>query len=288
MTIKYWIEYAVLSAFLWLFKRLCPQKSGKTFGRFVARIGTKLSKNRIVIRHIRNALQVDASAAYHISQGMWNNLGRILFEYPHLQYLTKDHVTFKGGEHIQALRDDGKCGVLFGAHLGNWEIIPHALLHHYDLAMHPVYRAPNNPKVDQKLHSFRAPDDRLVPYAKSKPGMIGMMKALKNGEHLGLLIDQKLNEGVSIPFFGLMANTGTAFIDMAKKFDCPLVPIRCVRTTDGFEIECCAPIPTQNRDTKDILSDVHILLEQWITEHPEQWLWLHRRWKAEELKNYDE
>jgi KDO2-lipid IV(A) lauroyltransferase len=115
--------------------------------------------------------------------------------------------------------------------------------------------------------------------------MIGMIKALKQGGILGLLIDQKLNEGVTVPFFDMNANTGIAFIDMAKKFDCPLVPMRSIRTESGFIMDVCPPIETKNRDTLDILNDVHALLEQWIREYPEQWLWLHRRWKTEELKH---
>ena len=285
MNVKYWLEYICLSGFLGLFKRLCPLKSGKRFGALISKIGVRISKNRTVTRNIRNALNVDETTALGISNGMWNNLGRVLFEYPHLQYLAKNNVVFKGGEHIENLRDDGQGGVLFGAHLANWEIILHALLHHYSFAMHPVYRAPNNPMVDKKLHAYRAPDGRLTPYSKSKQGMIGMMKALKKEKHLGLLIDQKLNEGITAPFFGMNANTGTAFIDMAKKYDCPLVPIRCIRTNDGFIIEASKPIKTDGRETTQILQEVHTLLESWINEHPEQWLWLHRRWKNEELKH---
>jgi KDO2-lipid IV(A) lauroyltransferase len=149
-----------------------------------------------------------------------------------------------------------------------------------------VYRAPNNDYVDARLRKYRTQDGEMMTFPKSRQGMKGMVKALKDGEHLGLLFDQKYNEGVDAEFFGMKARTGTAFIELAQKFDCPLVPVRCIRDygTD-FTIEVCDPIQTQNRDVMDILEECHALLEQWILEYPEQWLWLHRRWREEDLKN---
>lgn len=244
-----------------------------------------MAMNRKAVRHIRAALQCDDTTAKDIAKGHWNNLGRLIAEYPNLKKIATHHVRFQGLEHLERLRDDGQCGVLFGAHLGNWEVLPHALLHHVDLKMHPVYRAPNNPMVDKRLHEYRAPKGVLTPYSKSRQGMVGMVKALKSGEHLGLLIDQKYNEGVEAQFFGMNAMTGTAFIDMAQRYDCPLVPIRCVREKGGFLVDVRPPIATKNRDVMEVLDDAHALLEQWINEHPKQWLWLHRRWKAESLKN---
>lgn len=284
---KHWIEYILLQAFLGIF-RLMPYSISKTLAcNIFTFIGTKLSKNKIVIRHIRAALKVNDEQAQIIARGMWANLGAIASEFPRLPHLAEHNVTFKGGEYLEMLRNDNNAGILFGAHLGNWEILPHALLHHYDLAMHPVYRAPNNQLVDKKLHQYRNSSNRLIPYAKSKTGMAGMVKALRNKEHLGLLIDQKLNEGVDAQFFNMRAKTGTAFIDMAKKFNCPLVPLRCIRKDDGFIVEALAPIETQDRPTEDILKEAHTIIEGWIMEYPEQWLWLHRRWKKEDLNNDD-
>jgi KDO2-lipid IV(A) lauroyltransferase len=284
--LKHWIEYIVLRLFLAVLYILPYGTARKLASAIFAIIGTSLSKNRIAIRHIRAALNVDEQQAKKISTNMWKNLGSIASEFPRLQTITKHYVEFKGGEYLEMLRNDGQAGILFGAHIGNWEVIPHAILYHYNLAVHPVYRAPNNPFVDRKLHKYRNPTNQIVPYSKSKTGMAGMVKALRNREHLGLLVDQKLNEGVDAQFFNMRAKTGVAFIDMAKKFDCPLVPVRCIRKNDGFIIEALPPIETQNRDTSDILNDAHSILENWIKEHPEQWLWLHRRWKKEDLK-YD-
>jgi Kdo2-lipid IVA lauroyltransferase/acyltransferase len=257
--------------------------ASKIFGITAACLGSRMAINRKAMRHIMAALVCNEEKARVIAKGHWNNLGRVMAEYPHLKTIATHHVTFRGLEHLIRLRDDGKGGILFGAHLGNWEVIPHALLHHTGLAMHPVYRAPNNPYVDKRLHAYRAPKGSLTPYSKSRQGMVGMVKALKSGEHLGLLIDQKYNEGVEANFFGIPAMTGTAFIELAIKYDCPLVPIRCIRENNGFIIEACTPIATKNREVMDVLNDAHALLEKWIKQYPDQWLWLHRRWKNKDL-----
>lgn len=284
MSLRYWLEYIALIAFLGLCKIIPYPYGPKLVAAIIALVGPLLAKNKIAVRHIQKALNVDLTTAYTISKGMWDNLGHVAGEYPQLQSIAKNHVIFKGEDYIKQLRDDGRPGILFGAHLGNWEVIPHALLHHFDFAMHPVYRAPNNPKADEILQEYRQANGRLNPYAKSVSGTVGMIKALKKGEHLGLLVDQKLNEGIMADFFGMPAKTGTAFIELAQKYDCPLVPIRCVRIAEGFLIEALPAIDIKGRETEDILADVHAILEQWIKDYPEQWLWLHRRWKKEDLK----
>lgn len=283
--IRYWLEHIFLLCLHGLCRIFPWHVASNMFGRVAKFLGSHMAMNRKAVRHIRAALQCDETTANTIALGHWDNLGRVMAEFPHLKNIAENYIEFRGEEHLRALKDDNQCGILFGAHIGNWEVIPHALLHHFDLAMHPVYRAPNNPMVDKRLHKYRSPDGRLVPYSKSRQGMVGMVKALKSGEHLGLLIDQKYNEGVDAPFFGMNARTGTAFIELSQKYKCPLVPIRCIRENKKFIIEASAPIQTQDRDTMDVLNEAHTILEGWIEEHPSQWLWVHKRWKAEELRD---
>lgn len=277
-------EYAGLLIFHGICKLLPARQASRFTGFIIRHIGSRIGANKKAVTHIQRALHVNEQQAKIIAADMWDNLGRVFGEYPHLKTLAEKHTRIVGIEHLQALRDDGQAGVLFGAHLANWEVIPHAVLHHVGLAMHPVYRAPNNAYVDRKLHAYRSAGNSLVPYAKSRQGMMGMVKALKSGEHLGLLIDQKYNEGVIANFFGMPAKTGTAFIELAKKYNCPLVPLRCVREKDGFLIEALPPVQTEGRDVTDILNEAHAILESWILEHPAQWLWLHRRWMKEGQK----
>ena len=284
---RYWTEHILLLFIHGICKVLPWSWSSNALGKLASIIGPKMAINRKAVKNIRAALNCSDETAHEIAKGHWDNLGRIIAEYPNLKTIATNNVCIKGLEHIIRLRDDGKAGILFGGHLGNWEVIPYALLQHANFSAHPVYRPPNNPMVDKRLHAYRSPKGQLMPLSKSRKGMMGMVKALKNKEHIGLLIDQKYNEGINFPFFGMNARTGTAFIELAKKYDCPLLPIRCIRENNGFCIEVSPPITTLNRKVEDVLSEAHTLLEKWILEEPNQWLWLHRRWRAEDLKDVD-
>ena len=283
--LRYWVEYLFLTLLLGFCKLLPWQIASRWLGTLAATIGPRMAMNRKALRHIKAALQCDDDTANLIAKNHWRNLGSVIAEFPHIEKIATHHVRFRGAEYLERFRNEGQTAVLFSAHLANWEITPHACLHHYDFTADSVYRAPNNPMVDKKLRQYREANGRLSLHSKSRSGMVSMVKALKSGRNLGLLIDQKYNEGINAPFFDMNARTGTAFIELAKKYDCPLIPIRCIREKDGFLIDVHAPIATSNRDVKDILDDAHALLEKWIKEHPEQWLWLHRRWRSEDLKH---
>jgi len=283
---RYWIEHLLLLILHGFCKILPWRWASALFGKIAEILGSHMGMNRKAVRHIRAALNISDDAAKHIAKAHWNNLGRVMAEYPHLDHIIAHHVEFRGAKYLEQARDDNMPGIFFSAHLANWEVVPLATLHHYNIVTHPIYRAPNNPMVDRRLLRYRSANEVLTPYPKSRQGMVGMVKALKSGEHLGLLVDQKYNEGVDAPFFGMNAKTGTAFIELAQKYDCPLLPIRCIRKKQGgFIVDIGAPVPVKDRDVMAVLTDVHHILEDWIKEYPEQWLWVHRRWKQKDLKN---
>lgn len=281
--IRYKIEYGVLFCILGLFKILPWRTASNSGGTILRVIGPRLAASRKARRNIERALPMKTKTEVDsILNGMWDNLGRLIAEYPHLPRLAQEHTDIHDPDGVlETLRDDGKPAILIGAHIGNWEILPLALLRQKNLVMHPVYRAPNNPYVDALLHRFRSHGGDLKPYDKSKRGMIGLSRAMAAGEHIGMLIDQKYNEGVEADFFGHPAMTATAFIDLCQRYDCPLVPGYAIRQPNGqFSFTMMKPLDlTQPKDV--ILKQAHHILEEWIKQTPEQWLWLHRRWKED-------
>jgi len=153
------------------------------------------------------------------------------------------------------------------------------LLQH-DYFPHPVYRAPNNPFSDWLLNKTRQVGGKLSPIPKSRSGMREMVKVLQKNNGIGLVIDQKYNEGIEADFMGHPAMTSPIFVQLAQKFDCPIVPLQIERLNGpNFKITVMPPIPTKARSIEDIVNDSHDILEQWVHKNPEQWLWLHRRWK---------
>ncbi len=129
---------------------------------------------------------------------------------------------------------------------------------------------------------MRSDAAELIP--KGSAGARQMIASLGRGGHLGMLVDQKMNDGIEAGFFGHKAMTAPALAQLALKYDCPVLPAR-VERIDGarFRVIVEAPLALPRSgdraaDTRALTETVNRYLERWIAERPEQWLWLHRRW----------
>lgn len=279
--IRYLLEAAPIHVLVLLFK-LLPAETASNLGGFIGRtIGPRLAASRKAIKHVETSLP--AADTQTIVKGMWDNLGRTIAEYPHLKTIIENHTEVHG-----YLPEGVKQFVFFSGHLANWEMSATGMLHFFGITPQLIYRAPNNPYLQNILDECRSLQGTISTIPKSSKGARDMMRALQNGESLGILIDQKYNEGIAADFFGQPAMTSPAFVQLAQKFDLPLIPVRPERINGcQFRITVYPPIETKNRSIDDVVSDAHTLLEQWITERPDQWLWLHRRWNSRKLKNND-
>jgi len=221
-----------------------------------------------------------------IVRGMWDNLGRVFAEYPHLRrldlYRPGGRVEVVGADIVDRLRDDGRPGLAFSAHIGNWEIVPMCATQR-GLKLVRFYRAPNNPHADEVLNMARRHiTGELLP--KGSGGARRALALLKEGGHLALLVDQKLNDGIAVPFLGRPAMTAPALAQLALRFDCPVVPARVERLRGArFRVTVYPPLELPNTgdraaDVAEAMARVNRVVEGWIRERPEQWLWVHRRW----------
>ena len=148
------------------------------------------------------------------------------------------------------------------------------------------YRAASDVRIDRLIQAMRqhANGPASTMFAKGAGGARGALHHLENGGSLGLLIDQKMNDGISVPFFGRPAMTAPALAQLARRFRLPVLPVYVVRLEpQRFRLVCEAPLPI--RYTADRAADVRALsaaanatLERWIRARPGAWLWLHRRW----------
>lgn len=266
--------------------RLLPFSWASNLGGFLARtIGPKLKKSNVARRNLKAAFPDKTDAEIDtLVRDVWDTLGRAAFEFPLMDRLVdgpdRHRVDIEGREHFDAAIATGKPVLFFSAHLGSWELVPMStgLL---DFTAHIFYRAPNNPLL-LNLFTTRKSRGELIP--KGARGAKRAFALLKRGEHLGILVDQKLNDGIAVPFFGRDAMTGTALAEFALRFDAPIVPIQCVRLPGPrFKLIFHAPVTVEKTDTrkadvKTIMTDVNAIMEGWIRERPGQWLWLHKRW----------
>ncbi len=146
-----------------------------------------------------------------------------------------------------------------------------------------IYRPPNNPLVDRLIRRARRHiTGELLP--KGLEGARRTIEIVRGGGHLGMLVDQKMNDGIPVPFFGRPAMTAPALAQIALKFGCPVIPAKVERVREThFLITLYPPLEMpdsgdRRADVKTAMALVNRTIEGWVRERPEQWLWLHRRW----------
>lgn len=267
--------------------RLLSPEAASNLGGFLGRtFGPRLGISRRARQHIRLALpEKSAAEVEEIVFGMWDNLGRVAAEYPHLDRITaaeSGRIELADVSALRTLRDGHRAGITVSAHLGNWEVLPTAGVRN-GLDLLAVIREPNNPYVRSLLHRLRGAAGGTWA-GKGAGGARQIVAALRAGRVVAMLIDQKLNTGIPLPFFGVEAMTVSAPAQLALRFDCPLVPVRVERTGPArFRISAPVAVPVPQTDDRhaavaQIMGDLNRILEDWIRARPEQWLWLHRRW----------
>ena len=284
-----------LAALIGALRRLGPVACSNLGGRTARLLGPLLPVSRTADRNLEDALpELDAASRQRIIAGMWDNLGRNVLELPHLASFTRtaEDVTAKGlgwdvaGEqHLAALRDAGGPALFFSGHLGNWEmVLPIAAA--LGVSVSGFYRAASNPEVDQAIQAMRlgALGNGVSMFPKGASGARAAVSWLRRGGSLGFLVDQKMNDGIAVPFFGRDAMTAPALAQLALRFDAPVMPVHVVRLGPcRFRMVCDAPLDVPRTgdhaaDVLAILSAMNARLELWIREDPSAWLWLHRRW----------
>ncbi|MDR3520341.1 MAG: lauroyl acyltransferase [Acidocella sp.] len=220
-----------------------------------------------------------------IISGMWDNIGRTTAEYPHLSRLIDDPQRVEvidPGNLAEQIRDDGIGALMIGMHYGNWELatVPG---HRAGFAQYHFYRAPNNPYVDAMLNELRKPLQQEGFLPKGSDGARQAVVLLKKHAHIGMLVDQKQDEGIPALFFGREAMTTTAPAALARRLDVPVVAAQVVRQNGAYfkifvhEFQIAK---TEDRQADVIVTtkQINTLLEGWVREHPEQWFWVHKRW----------
>jgi KDO2-lipid IV(A) lauroyltransferase len=279
-------RYALEAALVFIaycFFSLFPLGMASATGGFILRrIGPHLPVTAVARRNLSRAFPEKGAAELEkIVTGMWENIGRVIGEYPHLSRLWR-RVELEGKEFLSTAAGSGKSAIFCGGHFANWEINAIAAKN-AGIDLHLVYRRPNNPYVDGLLRHVRS-SGVSGHIAKGAEGARAMLSVLKKNGSLGILADQKLNEGIPVPFFGREAMTATAIAAFALKFDCPVYPVRIERRKGAHFKMTVFPalnLPQtgdKEKDTRAMLVEMNRLFEEWIRARPEQWLWIHRRW----------
>jgi KDO2-lipid IV(A) lauroyltransferase len=258
------------------------------------RIGPWLPEHRVARDNLiaafpeKSPQEIDAILA-----GSWDNLGRVAAEFLHLDRITildinkpaDVDVIYEpvGLERVRALQQSGPR-VFFGTHLGNWEL-PARFARYYGVDSTVLYRPPSIRAISDAVVELRAGCMGTL-IASSFDAPIRLARALERGGKVGMLVDQHDSRGVDITFFGRTCKASPLLAQLARHFDCPIHGARVVRLADRnkFWAEVTEPIePKRDADGKiDIAGTTQAIanvVESWVREHPDQWLWQHRRWR---------
>jgi Kdo2-lipid IVA lauroyltransferase/acyltransferase len=283
---------ALVGSLLRTVRRLDRVKVSNIVARFMRTVGPWLPEHRIGQANLRAAFPEKSDAEIEtILRGVWDNLGRVTVEFAHIDRLAEGdpwHRTFidydAGSiERFLGLREDGKPALVFAAHLANWELP--ALISAADgLDTAVLYRRPNLGAVADAVFALRVGQmGELVPTSMFAP--LQLARALEAGRHVAMLVDQHYVKGVEVTFFGRRCMANPLMAVLAREAECAIHGTRVIRIENGrFRAEVTEPItPVRDAEGKiDVQGTTQAItnvVEGWVREYPDQWLWLHRRWR---------
>jgi Kdo2-lipid IVA lauroyltransferase/acyltransferase len=285
----------IVAGFLGAIKRLDRRRSANAAGALMRRIGPLLPEHKIGRENLRAAFpQKSAEEVEKILAGVWDNLGRIAVEFAHLDEFciadfgrqTPDVITYTLETKIRydTMAAAGYPIIGFAAHLANWEL-PAVVAKTLGTDAAILYRRPNITSVSDMIVKMREPlMGHLIPNGLAAP--IQMARFAQNGAHVGALVDQHYTKGVDVIFFGRRCKANPLIAQLARQTGCPIHGLRVIRNPDGnsFMAEITEAIEAPRDadgeiDVAGTMQAITSVVERWVRETPEQWLWLHRRWR---------
>jgi KDO2-lipid IV(A) lauroyltransferase len=285
--LRYGAEASVFFAFMAVF-RVIGLRAGAALGGWIGRnIFSFLPPDRIARQNLLRAFPEKSDAERdEIRMTMWDNLGRVVAEYPHLEKFASTgddpRITYQlpPGLRVDDLR--GKPVMFLSAHLANWEMLP-ILGYQEGLGGAAVVRPPNNPYVADwvaRQRSINGPETLIAKHNAARQ----MFTQLRGKSVLYMLVDQKLREGIAVPFFGHEAMTTPAPAALALKTGARIILVANKRLPGSrFHAIVVPPLEfaasgDEQQDTRDLTALIQARIEQIVRADPGQWLWIHNRW----------
>ena len=285
------LEAAVASAVAAVI-RLLPRRLVLALGRGLGRLWGALDRRhlRVAADNLRQAFpDWDEARVLATARGVYAHFGAVILDLLWMSGRPAEELLaladLEGVEHLQNARASGRGVVAPSGHLGNWEIQAAASVPKVgNVAM--IARPLDNLELDERLNRLRTSTGNTVIYKQK--ALAQVMRTIREGGIVAILIDQNMQakDGVFVRFFGRPACTTTVAAALALKTGCAIVPVRCLLKPNGrYRMVYGPPVewPRTGRRDEDIVAlTQHLtsIIEGWVRETPEQWLWLHRRWKT--------
>jgi KDO2-lipid IV(A) lauroyltransferase len=219
-----------------------------------------------------------------IASNVLGNYGRIFAEYVHLEGFRngrlKKYISIEGLEHLNYLKQSKKKAIFVSGHFNNFELMA-MQIEKAGIELAAIYRPLNNVFLNKTMEKIRSENICKNQIKKGRAGSREIIKNVKNGKSIAIMIDQRVREGEKVNFFNHLATTTTIPAQLIKKYDCELVPVYIERIKNNyFKMFVSKPIKMNNKKSiMEITKFLNDLLERMILRNIDQWIWTHNRWK---------
>ena len=278
--------YFIQSILIYIFfitSRIIGLKLSRNLFSFIfIKFGKFFKSQRIIIQNLeRINKNLSNNNKEKVIEKMWSNYGKTFIEYVHLNYFRKNsnHIEIVNKDIIKNLVKNNKKAIFISGHFANYELMSMELTK-LNLKLATIYRPLNNIFLNPFMVYLRK---KFVCKNQIKKGLNGVKHSLnymKKNYSIALMVDQRLSEGVRLPFFNELASTTSLPAQLAIKFKCDIIPIHISRKDDDkFKMEIMKPIKINSNKKDEITKKINEVLEKLIIRDPSQWILTHNRWK---------
>ena len=284
--IKYFIQFLVIIFLFFIYKIIGLRFSSILSGYIMLLLGPLFRSKNLSNNNLKKALPNSTGIQRKkILDQMWFNYGQILSEYMFIKNFRKSEkfskkVSVVNQKVLEVIKSETNPVIFISGHFNNFELMAmHIEKSGIDLAA--IYRPLNNTFLNPIMEQIRK---RYICKKQIKKGISGtkqLLKHFKKKTSVALMIDQRVSEGIRSNFFDKEASTTTIPAQFIKKYNVKVVPIYIERFKDNnFKIEIYDPITFKKDETiNSITLHLNKILEKMIMRNPEQWIWMHNRWK---------
>ena len=283
--IKYFLQFIIIILFFFIFKILGIKLASFLSGKIFQIVGPLFRPKELINSNIKRAFpKIDEINLKKISTSMWNNYGRVFAEYMFIKNFRSGelnkNITVEGEEILQDIKINKKRVVFISGHFSNFELMA-MQIEKIGIKIAAIYRPLNNIFLNQIMEKIRKNYICKYQIKKGIGGIKELVKLNNDGFSTALMIDQRVSEGVKSNFFNEKAFTTTIPAQLVKKYKIPVVPIFIERFDNvKFKITVVKPINfDENKSVEDITDHLNKILENFIKDKPNYWIWSHNRWK---------
>jgi len=282
--IIYFIEFIFVYIFFIFFK-LLGYRISSNFGFFIGKFfGPIFRSKKSIIENIKKSNITIKKNHKDVASNVLGNYGRIFAEYPFLKNFRNgdlnNFIEINGKNYLEIIKKEKKSVVFVSGHFNNFELMA-MQIEKMGIELSAIYRPLNNTFLNKIMENIRTKYICKNQIKKGRAGTRQILKDLKKGNSVALMIDQRVREGSKVKFFGNLATTTSIPAQLIKKYKCELVPIYIERKDKYyFKMHISKPIKiSSQKNTEDITLFLNTILEKMILKNVDQWIWTHNRWK---------